>query len=86
MSDVWIKAHNDLQKQHNEANCKFEKVILGLIFWSDLTHLANFETAKVWPLYFCFQSTFMGSQAPEHFITLLIFHWYVFNMISCSNN
>lgn len=53
-SDAWIKAHNDLQKQRNEPNCKFEKVILGLMFWSDSTHLANFGTAKVWPLYLYF--------------------------------
>ena len=53
-SDAWIKAHNDLQKQRNEPNCKFEKIILGLMFWSDSTHLANFGTAKVWPLYLYF--------------------------------
>lgn len=50
-SDVWLKAHDDLQKQHNEPECKLEKVVLGLMFWSDSTHLTNFGTAKVWPLY-----------------------------------
>lgn len=53
-SDAWLEAHNALQKQHNEPDCKLEKVILGLMFWSDSTHLANFGTAKVWPLYMYF--------------------------------
>lgn len=50
-SDVWIQAHDDLQKGQNEPGCKLEKVVLGLMFWSDSTHLTNFGTAKVWPLY-----------------------------------
>jgi hypothetical protein len=53
-SDSWLEAHNVLQKQRNEPGCRLEKVILGLMFWSDSTHLANFGTAKVWPLYLYF--------------------------------
>jgi hypothetical protein len=53
-SDAWIESHNVLQKQPNEAGCKLEKVVLGLMFWSDSTHLASFGTAKVWPLYMYF--------------------------------
>ena len=53
-SDEWIEAHNNLQKQKNEPGCKLEKVILGLMFWSDSTHLASFGTASVWPLYMYF--------------------------------
>jgi Plavaka transposase len=53
-SDAWIDAHDTLQKQHNEPGCKLEKVILGLMFWSDSTHLAAFGTAKAWPLYLYF--------------------------------
>jgi hypothetical protein len=53
-SDDWIKAHDDLQKQPNEPGCKLEKVILGLMFWSDSTLLTSFGTAKVWPLYLYF--------------------------------
>ena len=53
-SDEWIEAHDDLQKQPNEPECKLEKVILGLMFWSDSTHLTSFGTAKVWPLYLYF--------------------------------
>lgn len=53
-SDAWLKAHDELQKEKNEPDCKLEKVILGLMFWSDSTHLASFGTAKVWPLYMYF--------------------------------
>jgi hypothetical protein len=53
-SDEWIEAHDNLQKQKNEPGCKLEKVILGLMFWSDSTHLASFGTASVWPLYMYF--------------------------------
>jgi Plavaka transposase len=53
-SDAWLEAHNILQKQRNEPECKLEKVILGLMFWSDSTHLASFGTASVWPLYMYF--------------------------------
>ena len=53
-SDEWIEEHNKLQKQKNEPGCKLEKVILGLMFWSDSTHLSSFRTAKVWSLYMYF--------------------------------
>ena len=53
-SDAFEIAHNHLQKQTPEPGCKLERVIAGLMFWSDSTHLANFGTAKVWPLYMYF--------------------------------
>ncbi|KAF8231554.1 hypothetical protein L208DRAFT_1469280 [Tricholoma matsutake] len=53
-SDAWIKAHDDLQKQSNEPECNLEKVIAGLMFWSDSTHLVSFGNASVWPLYMYF--------------------------------
>jgi hypothetical protein len=53
-SYAWIDVHGTLQKQHNEPGCKLEKALLGLMFWSDSTHLATFGTAKAWPLYFYF--------------------------------
>jgi hypothetical protein len=54
MSEAFEAAHNDLQKQPPEPGCTSERVIAGLMFWSDSTHLANFGTAKVWPLYMYF--------------------------------
>lgn len=52
--DTFLQANEMLQKQPNEDGCKLEKVVLGLMFWSDSTHLSSFGTAKVWPLYMYF--------------------------------
>ncbi|KAJ6608455.1 hypothetical protein B0H10DRAFT_2226861 [Mycena sp. CBHHK59/15] len=54
MSDVWLAKHETLQRSPCEPNCKLEHVIAGLMWWSDSTHLANFRTAKAWPLYLYF--------------------------------
>jgi hypothetical protein len=53
-SDAFLDANKKLQEETNEPGCKLEKVVLGLMFWSDSTHLANFGTAKAWPLYLYF--------------------------------
>jgi hypothetical protein len=53
-SDTWIKAHDDLQKQRRDDGCKLERVIAGLMFWSDSTHLAQFGNASAWPVYLYF--------------------------------
>lgn len=53
-SDIWLNAQDDLQKLPKEPGCSLERVIAGLMFFSDATHLANFGTAKAWPLYLYF--------------------------------
>jgi hypothetical protein len=53
-SDAWLGAQDDLQKLPKEPNCSLERVVAGLMFFSDATHLANFGTAKAWPLYLYF--------------------------------
>jgi len=53
-SEAWEDEHNRLQKQPQEPGCKLEKVIAGLMLWSDSTRLANFGTASAWPLYLYF--------------------------------
>lgn len=50
-SDAWLEAQDGIHKQPKEPGCSFERVIAGLMFFSDATHLANFGTAKAWPLY-----------------------------------
>ncbi|KAF7976664.1 hypothetical protein HWV62_6005 [Athelia sp. TMB] len=50
-SDAWLEEHEKLQEQANEPDCKLEKVVLGLLCWSDSTHLTSFGMAKLWPLY-----------------------------------
>ncbi|KAG1817511.1 uncharacterized protein BJ212DRAFT_1480086 [Suillus subaureus] len=53
-SDFWIEAQDNLQRQPKEPGCSLEHVITRLMFFSDATHLANFGTAKAWPLYLYF--------------------------------
>jgi hypothetical protein len=53
-SDSWLKAQDDLHMQPREPGCALERVIAGLMFFSDATHLATFGTAKAWPLYLYF--------------------------------
>ena len=56
-SDVFIEEHDNVQcapLPPNEPDCKQEKAIAALMFWSDSTHLANFGTTKLWPIYLLF--------------------------------
>jgi hypothetical protein len=56
-SDVFIEEHDNVQRvplPPNEPDCKRERVVAALMFWSDSTHLANFGTAKLWPIYLLF--------------------------------
>lgn len=51
-----IEEYENLQSSPPELNeggqpCTLERVIVGLMFWSDATQLANFGYAKAWPLY-----------------------------------
>ncbi|KAJ7837848.1 hypothetical protein B0H13DRAFT_2367939 [Mycena leptocephala] len=47
-----VPRHGKLPR--DDLRCKREKVIAALTFWPDLTHLANFDTAKLWPIYMLF--------------------------------
>ena len=53
-SDAWIAAHDEIQKQRRDDGCKLERVIAGLMLWSDATHLAQFGSASAWPIYLFF--------------------------------
>ena len=53
-SDAWNEAHDALQKQRCNDGCKLERVIAGLMFWSDATHLTQFGSASTWPVYLFF--------------------------------
>ena len=53
-SDVYIEEHDKIQRAPlppDEPDCKREKIVFGLMVWSDSTHLTNFGTAKLWPIY-----------------------------------
>jgi len=54
-SDVLLDEHDKVQRAPtDDPTCKREKVVAALMFWSDVTHLATFGTAKLWPIYMLF--------------------------------
>ena len=50
-SEAFIEAHDDLQKATREPGCDLARIVLGLMFASDGTQLANFSNAKLSPVY-----------------------------------
>ncbi|KAG2158533.1 uncharacterized protein EDB93DRAFT_1076521 [Suillus bovinus] len=53
-SDAWLEAQDHIKKLPREHGCSLERIIAGMMLFSDTTHLANFGTAKAWPLYLYF--------------------------------
>jgi len=57
-SDAFIEVHDDVQRHGllppDDLGCALEKVVAALMFWSDSTHLTDFGTAKIWPIYLLF--------------------------------
>lgn len=60
-ADVWWEEHDHVQKKIEVGRdgrlCALPCVIAGLVWWPNATQLANFGTAKLWPLYM-----FLGNQ------------------------
>ena len=50
-SEAFVEAHGKLQDSPPEPGCDLPRVVLGLMFASDGTHLTSFSTAKLWPVY-----------------------------------
>jgi hypothetical protein len=50
-SEAFIEAHDDLQRATREPGCDLASVVVGLMFASDGTQLANFSNAKLSPVY-----------------------------------
>ena len=57
-SDAVIKEHEKIRFQSRESGCPLETVVASLMLWSDSTHLAQFGTASLWPIY-----AFFGNQS-----------------------
>lgn len=53
-SPEFIDAHQKLQSSPGEPGCNLPRVVIALMFWSDVTHLTSFGNAKLWPLYMFF--------------------------------
>jgi Plavaka transposase len=52
-SSAFIEAHREVNfnPAFQVPGCKLEKVVAAIMVWSDSTHLAQFGTAKLWPIY-----------------------------------
>ncbi|KAF7983682.1 hypothetical protein HWV62_19591 [Athelia sp. TMB] len=50
-SDSFINADRELQNTPREPHCNLPRVIAAMMIWSDATHVAQFGTAKLWPIY-----------------------------------
>lgn len=57
-SDVFIEEHAKIMQQPSEPGPTLETAIASIMLWSDSTHLANFGTASLWPIY-----AFFGNQS-----------------------
>lgn len=57
-SDAMLNEHQKIQAQPREPGCTLETAIAAMMLWSDSTHLANFGTASLWPIY-----AFFGNQS-----------------------
>ncbi|RDB21901.1 hypothetical protein Hypma_011139 [Hypsizygus marmoreus] len=53
-SPAFIDAHNELQCSPPEPGCNLQRVVVGLMFASDETHLTSFGDAHLWPAYMFF--------------------------------
>ncbi|KAG6908713.1 hypothetical protein DXG01_003558, partial [Tephrocybe rancida] len=53
-SPAFLKAHRELQDSPAEPGCSLPRVVVALMFWSDATHLTQFGSAKITPLYMYF--------------------------------
>jgi len=60
-SPAFIDAHKELQDSPREPGCDLPRVVVALMFWSDVTHLTSFGDAKLWPLYM-----FFGNESKYH--------------------
>lgn len=67
-SDAMMDEYEKLQRSPREPGCIFERVIFALQFWSDATLLANFGSAKLWPIYMYFgnQPKWARSRSDKH--------------------
>lgn len=53
-SAAFVEEYEKVQRQPTEPGCMLERVVIGLMWWSDSTHLASFGSASLWPLYLFF--------------------------------
>lgn len=82
-SPEFIKAHIKLQECPRDSNCDLPRVVLGLMFWSDTTHLTSFGKAQLWPLYMGFgnESKYRRCRPSLHLLNHVAYFekvWFIF--------
>jgi hypothetical protein len=50
-SDVFHDEHEQIRSQPRMDNCQLETFIAAILLYSDSTHLTNFGSASLWPIY-----------------------------------
>jgi Plavaka transposase len=50
-SDLFLEMDTEIQTLSPEPGCTLERIASPLMLWSDSTHLTNFGTASMWPIY-----------------------------------
>ncbi|KJA15704.1 hypothetical protein HYPSUDRAFT_148732 [Hypholoma sublateritium FD-334 SS-4] len=53
-SPAFLEAHEEIQVLAAEPGCSLPRVLVGLMFGSDSTHLTSFGNASLWPCYMYF--------------------------------
>ncbi len=53
-SPVFLEMHEEIQALAGEPGCSLPRVLVGLMFGSDATHLTSFGSAALWPCYMYF--------------------------------
>ncbi|KJA26033.1 hypothetical protein HYPSUDRAFT_105527, partial [Hypholoma sublateritium FD-334 SS-4] len=53
-SPAFLEAQEEIQTADGEPGCSLPRVLIGLMFGSDSTHLTSFGTASLWPCYLYF--------------------------------
>ena len=61
--DDYIKMDKDVQELPRAPADTMERVAFPIMVWSDATHLANFGTASLWPIYIFFGAQSKYEQA-----------------------
>jgi hypothetical protein len=70
-SDAFLEAHLAVQASPPVPGCTLLRVIVGLMLWSDATHLTSFSEAKLHPLYMSFanESKYRRSKSSERLMS-----------------
>ncbi|KAH6907892.1 hypothetical protein BKA70DRAFT_1104265 [Coprinopsis sp. MPI-PUGE-AT-0042] len=67
-SQSFIDEHRKVVREASRSGVEEETFIIGLMLWSDATHLTSFGSAKLWPIYLFFGNQSKYAQAkPSNF-------------------